>query len=190
MASNVDHGCVVPAPCCSLCATARHPSPPACRGCWPLAAAFRLPSHGATRPATPAESRARTASWTTSGPPLAWAPSAAASGTLARGSTTRPEASRTGPWAAFRCVSACLPCRLCTLSAWESRQTLGSRGCNTTFPHVCWWLRSLLQTMRFQAPNLGGSFAVWGGLFSAFDCTLVAVRKKVWYYAVANEEQF
>ena len=35
------------------------------------------------------------------------------------------------------------------------------------------------QTMRFQAPNLGGSFAVWGGLFSAFDCTLVAVRKKV-----------
>jgi import inner membrane translocase subunit TIM17 len=33
--------------------------------------------------------------------------------------------------------------------------------------------------MRFQAPNLGGSFAVWGGLFSAFDCTLVAVRKKV-----------
>jgi hypothetical protein len=34
------------------------------------------------------------------------------------------------------------------------------------------------QTMRFQAPNLGGSFAVWGGLFSAFDCTLVAVRKK------------
>jgi hypothetical protein len=37
----------------------------------------------------------------------------------------------------------------------------------------------LVQTMRFQAPNLGGSFAVWGGLFSAFDCTLVAVRKKV-----------
>lgn len=33
--------------------------------------------------------------------------------------------------------------------------------------------------MRFEAPRLGGSFAVWGGLFSAFDCTLVAVRKKV-----------
>ena len=32
--------------------------------------------------------------------------------------------------------------------------------------------------MRFEAPRLGGSFAVWGGLFSAFDCTLVAVRKK------------
>lgn len=34
------------------------------------------------------------------------------------------------------------------------------------------------QAMRFEAPRLGGSFAVWGGLFSAFDCTLVAVRKK------------
>jgi len=38
--------------------------------------------------------------------------------------------------------------------------------------------RSAAQTMRFEAPRLGGSFAVWGGLFSAFDCTLVAVRKK------------
>ena len=34
------------------------------------------------------------------------------------------------------------------------------------------------QTMRFEAPRLGGSFAVWGGLFSVFDCSLVAVRKK------------
>ena len=32
--------------------------------------------------------------------------------------------------------------------------------------------------MRFEAPRLGGSFAVWGCLFSAFDCTMVAVRKK------------
>jgi hypothetical protein len=35
------------------------------------------------------------------------------------------------------------------------------------------------QAVRHVAPKLGGSFAVWGGLFSAFDCTLVAVRKKV-----------
>ena len=106
MAGNVDHGCVVLTGCCSLYAAVRSPAPPACRGCWPLAAAFRLPSHAATRPATPAESRARTASWTTLGPPSAWAPWAAASGTLARESTTRPGASRTGPWAASRCVSA------------------------------------------------------------------------------------
>lgn len=38
---------------------------------------------------------------------------------------------------------------------------------------------TLAQAVRHVAPKLGGSFAVWGGLFSAFDCTLVAVRKKV-----------
>ena len=35
------------------------------------------------------------------------------------------------------------------------------------------------QAVRREAPRLGGSFAVWGGLFSIFDCTLVAVRHKV-----------
>lgn len=35
-----------------------------------------------------------------------------------------------------------------------------------------------IEAVRHVAPKLGGSFAVWGGLFSAFDCTLVAVRKK------------
>lgn len=35
------------------------------------------------------------------------------------------------------------------------------------------------QAIRREAPRLGGSFAVWGGLFSTFDCTLVAVRHKV-----------
>lgn len=34
------------------------------------------------------------------------------------------------------------------------------------------------QSIRTQAPKIGGSFAVWGGLFSSFDCTLVALRKK------------
>ena len=34
------------------------------------------------------------------------------------------------------------------------------------------------QAIRTQAPKIGGSFAVWGGLFSSFDCTLVALRKK------------
>ena len=32
--------------------------------------------------------------------------------------------------------------------------------------------------IRREAPKIGGSFAVWGGLFSAFDCTLVALRHK------------
>lgn len=35
-----------------------------------------------------------------------------------------------------------------------------------------------IESIRREAPKIGGSFAVWGGLFSAFDCTLVAVRKK------------
>ena len=34
------------------------------------------------------------------------------------------------------------------------------------------------QAVRFEAPRLGGSFAIWGGLFSVFDCTLIAIRKK------------
>lgn len=34
------------------------------------------------------------------------------------------------------------------------------------------------QAVRMNAPRIGGSFAVWGGLFSAFDCTMVYVRQK------------
>ncbi|KAL6501995.1 hypothetical protein OROGR_027128 [Orobanche gracilis] len=34
------------------------------------------------------------------------------------------------------------------------------------------------QAIRMNAPRLGGSFAVWGGLFSTFDCTMVYVRQK------------
>ncbi|GJZ61556.1 hypothetical protein Tco_0617693 [Tanacetum coccineum] len=34
------------------------------------------------------------------------------------------------------------------------------------------------QAVRMNAPRLGGSFAVWGGLFSTFDCTMVYVRQK------------
>ncbi|XP_047064916.1 mitochondrial import inner membrane translocase subunit TIM17-2-like [Lolium rigidum] len=35
-----------------------------------------------------------------------------------------------------------------------------------------------LQALRMNAPRVGGSFAVWGGLFSAFNCTAVYVRQK------------
>ncbi|CAN6299848.1 unnamed protein product [Urochloa humidicola] len=33
-------------------------------------------------------------------------------------------------------------------------------------------------TARMNAPRIAGGFAVWGGLFSAFDCALVHARKK------------
>lgn len=35
-----------------------------------------------------------------------------------------------------------------------------------------------IMAVRARAPVLGGNFAVWGGLFSSFDCTLVWLRKK------------
>ncbi|TKY59021.1 Mitochondrial import inner membrane translocase subunit TIM17-1 [Spatholobus suberectus] len=34
------------------------------------------------------------------------------------------------------------------------------------------------QAVRLNAPRVGGSFAVWGGLFSTFDCTMVYLRQK------------
>lgn len=38
--------------------------------------------------------------------------------------------------------------------------------------------RGGVEAIRREAPRIGGGFAVWGGLFSTFDCTLVAIRKK------------
>jgi len=32
--------------------------------------------------------------------------------------------------------------------------------------------------MRARAPSMGGGFAMWGGLFSTFDCTLQAIRRR------------
>ncbi|XP_051152614.1 mitochondrial import inner membrane translocase subunit TIM17-2-like [Andrographis paniculata] len=34
------------------------------------------------------------------------------------------------------------------------------------------------QAVRMNAPRIGGSFAVWGGLFSTFDCSMVYMRQK------------
>ncbi|GMY36117.1 mitochondrial import inner membrane translocase subunit TIM17-2-like [Fagus crenata] len=34
------------------------------------------------------------------------------------------------------------------------------------------------QAIRLNAPRVGGGFAVWGGLFSTFDCTMVYLRQK------------
>jgi hypothetical protein len=38
---------------------------------------------------------------------------------------------------------------------------------------------SVLQTVRKEAPRMGGSFANWGLAFSCFDCSLQYIRKKV-----------
>lgn len=35
-----------------------------------------------------------------------------------------------------------------------------------------------VSAMKARAPVLGGNFAVWGGLFSTFDCGLKGIRQK------------
>jgi len=35
-----------------------------------------------------------------------------------------------------------------------------------------------VDAVKVRAPALGGSFAIWGGLFSTFDCALQGVRGK------------
>lgn len=35
-----------------------------------------------------------------------------------------------------------------------------------------------IEAVKANARRLGGSFAVWGGLFSTFDCCLIAIRNK------------
>lgn len=35
-----------------------------------------------------------------------------------------------------------------------------------------------LTAVKARAPIIGGNFAVWGGMFSTIDCTLVHLRKK------------
>eukprot|EP00640_Fibrocapsa_japonica_P000256 CAMPEP_0113938018 /NCGR_PEP_ID=MMETSP1339-20121228/4460_1 /TAXON_ID=94617 /ORGANISM="Fibrocapsa japonica" /LENGTH=239 /DNA_ID=CAMNT_0000940947 /DNA_START=152 /DNA_END=871 /DNA_ORIENTATION=- /assembly_acc=CAM_ASM_000762 len=39
-------------------------------------------------------------------------------------------------------------------------------------------LRGSLQAVKARSPVIGGNFAVWGGIFACFDCTLVALRQK------------
>lgn len=36
--------------------------------------------------------------------------------------------------------------------------------------------RGAVDAVKLRVPVLGGSFAVWGGLFSTFDCALVGIR--------------
>eukprot|EP00941_MAST-03F_sp_MAST-3F-sp1_P006097 g6097.t1 len=39
-------------------------------------------------------------------------------------------------------------------------------------------LTGSVQAVKARAPVIGGQFAVWGGLFSSFDCTFAAMRGK------------
>ncbi|XP_043935258.1 mitochondrial import inner membrane translocase subunit Tim17-B-like [Protopterus annectens] len=38
--------------------------------------------------------------------------------------------------------------------------------------------RGSINAVKIRAPQIGGSFAVWGGLFSTIDCGLVKLRGK------------
>ena len=38
--------------------------------------------------------------------------------------------------------------------------------------------RGAYNTVTLRAPTLGGNFAVWGGLFSSYDCAFIHVRGK------------
>lgn len=38
------------------------------------------------------------------------------------------------------------------------------------------WFRGSTSAVRIRALQIGGSFAVWGGLFSTIDCSLVQLR--------------
>mmetsp|Transcript_20456 Transcript_20456/g.72344 ORF Transcript_20456/g.72344 Transcript_20456/m.72344 type:complete len:187 (-) Transcript_20456:164-724(-) len=39
-------------------------------------------------------------------------------------------------------------------------------------------IQGSIQAIKMRAPVLGGNFAVWGGLFSVFDCSFAYMRKK------------
>ena len=45
-----------------------------------------------------------------------------------------------------------------------------------------------LSAIKARAPVVGGNFGVWGGLFSTFDCTVKAVRKRedAWNAVIAD----
>lgn len=45
-----------------------------------------------------------------------------------------------------------------------------------------------LQAIKARAPVVGGNFGVWGGLFSIFDCSVKAVRKRedAWNAVIAG----
>ncbi|XP_072287241.1 mitochondrial import inner membrane translocase subunit Tim17-B isoform X1 [Pyxicephalus adspersus] len=43
---------------------------------------------------------------------------------------------------------------------------------------ICHRFRGSVNAVKIRAPQIGGSFAVWGGLFSTIDCSLLRIRGK------------
>lgn len=41
-----------------------------------------------------------------------------------------------------------------------------------------YWQMGSLAAIKQRSPIIAGNFAVWGGMFSTIDCTLVHIRKK------------
>eukprot|EP00037_Helgoeca_nana_P000577 m.22330 g.22330 ORF g.22330 m.22330 type:complete len:203 (-) comp10703_c0_seq1:210-818(-) len=39
-------------------------------------------------------------------------------------------------------------------------------------------LQGMIRAVKIRGPLWGGQFAIWGAMFSTFDCTLVAIRDK------------
>ncbi|CAB3379413.1 Hypothetical predicted protein [Cloeon dipterum] len=102
----------------------------------------------------------------------------------------------------------CIPCPLSTrdflpfgtacpnidrqVSVWALKQTFKLRWKNTRESRVHGSIKgfrnapsgfnrrlaSSLTAIKARAPIIGGNFAVWGGMFSTIDCTLVQIRKK------------
>ncbi|XP_039768358.1 mitochondrial import inner membrane translocase subunit Tim17-B isoform X2 [Ornithorhynchus anatinus] len=52
---------------------------------------------------------------------------------------------------------------------------MDAMGSGQGFRHRFW---GSVSAVRSRAPQIGGSFAVWGGLFSTIDCGLVRLRGK------------
>lgn len=50
---------------------------------------------------------------------------------------------------------------------------------DTPTQHTTTPLKNTNQTIRRESPKIGGNFANWGMMFSAFDCTCLYLRQKV-----------
>uniref|UniRef100_A0A4W5NHZ7 Translocase of inner mitochondrial membrane 17 homolog B (yeast) n=1 Tax=Hucho hucho TaxID=62062 RepID=A0A4W5NHZ7_9TELE len=58
---------------------------------------------------------------------------------------------------------------------WVFQSVKGFRNAPVGFRHR---LKGSTNAVRLRAPQINGSFAVWGGLFSTIDCGLVCLRGK------------
>ncbi|KAF6390952.1 translocase of inner mitochondrial membrane 17B [Rhinolophus ferrumequinum] len=84
-----------------------------------------------------------------------------------------------------------MPLSICVSHCNGNSERAGARSAlfNAASLHAAWYLahrcsgiqhrlRGSVNAVRIRAPQIGGSFAVWGGLFSTIDCGLVRLRGK------------